>query len=212
MTGAAAVLLALTLVVAVADWIAVGLRNKPLEYVAKPATMVVLIAATVALDPVDPTARAWFVAALAFGLLGDVFLMLPNQEKLFVGGLGSFLVGHLCYVIGMLVAGVSSGGLLVGFVLVVVSLATLGRHIVRGVQAGHPELVVPVMAYVGVISAMVVAAFGRVSAPAIIGALLFYASDALIAFNRFLDSRPWMPMAIIVTYHLGQVGLVLSLI
>ena len=212
MTATAVLLLALTLVVAVGDWLAVAVRRKALEYVCKPGTMVLLLAATLALDPADPTARAWFVAALAFGLAGDVFLMLPDQERLFVAGLGSFLVGHLCYVIGMLVAGVSSGGLIVGVVLVVASVATLGRHIFTGVQQRQPALAGPVAAYIGVISAMVVVAFGRVSVPAIVGALLFYASDALIAFNRFLDSRPWMPVAIIVTYHLGQIGLVLSLV
>ena len=43
------------------------------------------------------------------------------------------------------------------------------------------------------------------------GALSFYASDALIGFNRFVGSAPWMPLAIIATYHLGQMGLVTSL-
>lgn len=212
MTATAALLLALTLVVAVGDWTAVALRNKALEYVCKPGTMVMLIAATLALDPASPAARAWFVAALVFGLGGDVFLMLPNQEKLFVGGLASFLVGHLCYVVGMLVAGVSGPGLIVGVVIVVIGVATLGRHVFQGVQADQPKLAGPVAAYIGVISLMVIVAFGRQSPTAIVGALLFYASDALIAFNRFLDGRAWMPMAIIVTYHLGQIGLVLSLV
>jgi uncharacterized membrane protein YhhN len=43
------------------------------------------------------------------------------------------------------------------------------------------------------------------------GAALFFASDTLIAWNRFVRPRPWMPLAIIVTYHVGQAGLVLSL-
>ena len=212
MTPGALVLLALTLVVAVGDWLAVANRSKPLEYVCKPATMGMLILFTLAIEPDDPAARAWFVAALAFGLLGDVLLMLPDQRRLFVGGLGAFLVGHLGYVFGMLAAGVSSGGLIVGVVVVLVSVATLGRHIFRGVQRSQPGLVGPVAAYIGVISAMVVVAFGRLVPAAIVGSLLFYASDALIAFNRFLDARPWMPVTIMVTYHLGQIGLVLSLV
>ena len=186
MTPGALVLLALTLVVAVGDWLAVANRSKPLEYVCKPATMGMLILFTLAIEPDDPAARAWFVAALAFG--------------------------HLGYVFGMLAAGVSSGGLIVGVVVVLVSVATLGRHIFRGVQRSQPGLVGPVAAYIGVISAMVVVAFGRLAPAAIVGSLLFYASDALIAFNRFLDARPWMPVTIMVTYHLGQIGLVLSLV
>jgi uncharacterized membrane protein YhhN len=62
-----------------------------------------------------------------------------------------------------------------------------------------------------VISAMVSAALATGVALAIAGSVLFFASDTLIAWNRFLRPRPWMPLAIIVTYHVGQTGLVLSL-
>jgi hypothetical protein len=46
----------------------------------------------------------------------------------------------------------------------------------------------------------------------ILGASLFYVSDALIAWNRFIGETRHGRLAIIVTYHLGQVGLVLSLV
>jgi hypothetical protein len=45
-----------------------------------------------------------------------------------------------------------------------------------------------------------------------VGAGLFYVSDALIAWNRFIEARPWGDLAIIVTYHLGQIGLALALV
>lgn len=208
----AALLLVLTLVVAVGDWVAVGLDKKPLEYVCKPLTMVVLIAAALALDPTSDAARACFVLALVFSLAGDVFLMLPN-EKLFVFGLGSFLAGHIAYIVGLWWAGVAFGAFLVGVLVVAVAVATLGLRIVRGVRAGdHAELAGPVTAYLVVISAMVASAVGRLNAFAIVGAVLFYASDALIAWNRFIEPKPWGRLAIITTYHLGQIGLVLSLV
>jgi len=34
----------------------------------------------------------------------------------------------------------------------------------------------------------------------------------VISFRRFVRERPWMPVTIIVTYHLAQVGLVVSLV
>jgi uncharacterized membrane protein YhhN len=46
----------------------------------------------------------------------------------------------------------------------------------------------------------------------ILGASLFYASDALIAWNRFVRETPHARLTVMVTYHLGQVGLVLSLV
>ena len=62
------------------------------------------------------------------------------------------------------------------------------------------------------ISGMVVAAFGRASVAAVTGALLFYASDATLAWNRFVEGRRRGRLAVMVTYHLGQLGLVLSLV
>jgi uncharacterized membrane protein YhhN len=62
-----------------------------------------------------------------------------------------------------------------------------------------------------VISAMLVCAVGTRHPAAIIGAGLFYTSDALIGWNRFVREHEYGPLAIIVTYHLGQILLVLSL-
>ena len=57
-----------------------------------------LIGCALALDPDDDAVRTWFVAALVLCLIGDVFLMLP--QDLFVFGLASFLLGHLAYIVG----------------------------------------------------------------------------------------------------------------
>lgn len=211
MTATASLLLALTLVVATGDWIAVGLQKRTAEYVLKPLTMVALIAATLAIDPVDDTVKVLFVAALAFSLLGDVFLMVPRN--LFVAGLASFLVGHVLYIAGLQVRGQDGLWFLVGLVLVVVAVLVLGVRIVKAVRrSDEPAMAAPVSAYVAVISFMVASAFGTRNLFAIVGASLFYASDATIAWNRFVTPKSWARVAIMVTYHLGQIGLVLSLV
>lgn len=210
MTGTAFLLAALAVVVAAADWHAVFHENKPLEYVCKPLTMMVLFAAALALDPADPTVRTWFLVAIALCLVGDVCLMLPRD--LFVFGLGAFLLGHLAYIGGLAVAGLDVGRLGVGTGIVVVALLVLGRRILRAVRTGpEPELTGPVLAYMVVISVMVASAVGSGSAWATIGATSFYASDALIAWNRFLRETAYGRLVIIVTYHVAQVALVLSL-
>jgi len=211
MTGTAFLLLALTLVVAMGNWVAVEQGNTALEYVCKPLTMVLLIATTLALDVDDPTVRTWFVVALVLCLVGDVFLMLP--QDLFVFGLGSFLLGHVAYVVGMGVDGVSGGRLAVGLLVVLVAMAIIGRRIVGAVRTGEePALTGPVVAYMVVISAMVATAIGTGHGAAVAGAGSFYASDALIAWNRFIAETAHHRAAIMVTYHLGQIGLVLSLL
>jgi uncharacterized membrane protein YhhN len=210
-TGAAFLWLCLVLVAAGADWAAVHVDARKVEYVLKPATMVLLIAAALALDPAEPAVRWWFVAGLVLSLAGDVFLMLPKD--LFVPGLASFLLAHVAYVIGMHVAGVTAVPFLVGLAVVAVAMATLGVRIVRSVRRGpEPVLAGPVVAYMVVISAMVASAIGVGNPAMIAGAVLFYASDALIAWNRFVGETPHHRTSIMSTYHLGQIGLVLGLI
>lgn len=210
MSGTAVMLLVTAVAVAAVDWWAVAGDRRRVEYVAKPATMVVLVAAALAIDPADGTQRAWFVVALVLSLAGDVFLMLPKD--LFVPGLASFLLGHLAYIAGLLSGDTSGAGLLVGLGIIVVALPLLGGRILRAVRAGdEPELFVPVALYVLVISAMVVSAGASGSVLALAGALSFYASDALIAWTRFIQPLRWGRVAVMVTYHAAQVALVASL-
>ena len=178
----------------------------------KPATLVALIGVAVTLDPtVSPGIRTAMVVGLVFSLGGDIFLMLP--EKWFVAGLASFLAGHIAYVVAMQSAPTSLAGTAVGLAVVAVGVAVVGRRVVSGVASGeHRQLVGPVIAYLTVISAMVVSAFGTEAPWAIVGASLFYASDATLAWNRFLTPLRWGPLAVMVTYHLGQMGLVAWLV
>lgn len=210
MTVTAWVLLAAAGVVAVVDWIAVATRVKAVEYVAKPATLALLVAVAVALEPHHGDRRAWFVAALVLSLAGDVFLMLPRD--LFVAGLASFLLGHVAYTVGLDLHAGSWIALVVAAVVVAAVGAVLASRIVAAMTSGgHRDLVGPVVAYMVVISAMVVSALAAGPWLAGAGAVLFFASDTLIAWERFVRPRAWMPVAIIVTYHLGQAGLVVSL-
>jgi uncharacterized membrane protein YhhN len=72
-------------------------------------------------------------------------------------------------------------------------------------------MVVPVVAYVATILVMVASAVASGNPLAAIGALLFMTSDAFIGEDRFVQHRAWQPLVIIVTYHVAQALLVLSL-
>ena len=63
-----------------------------------------------------------------------------------------------------------------------------------------------------VISAMAVGAIGGGNEVAIAGALIFMASDSLIAETRFVKERAWHSVGIMVTYHLALAGLALSIL
>ena len=211
MTPMAMAALAVAGVAAVVDWIAVARRNTPREYLAKPLTMAALVVVAITLEPIDADRRAWFVAAGALSLAGDVFLMLPRD--LFRAGLVSFLLAHLCYSAGLLQLPAAGRGAAAGAGVVAVLIATLGVRVIRAVRAGpHRELFIPVVCYLTVISAMVVAAFATGPALAMAGAVTFYASDGILAEQRFVRPHAWAPVAVMVTYHLGQAALILSLV
>jgi uncharacterized membrane protein YhhN len=72
-------------------------------------------------------------------------------------------------------------------------------------------LIRPVLAYVVVISLMTVSATASGSLVAAAGGLLFFSSDVIFAWYRFVDRVPWGQPVNIVMYQAGQALLVLSL-
>lgn len=211
MNGTAWTLVVVTLLIAFVDWFAVATENQRLEYVAKPLTMLPLIGAALTLDPVSPAMRPWFVVALVCSLIGDVFLMLPRSETYFVPGLASFLVGHIAYIVGLLRGPQSGMGLLVGGILMFVVLASIGPTIAKGASEVDRRLGLPVVVYMLTISVMVTCAIGGEVWLGIAGALLFYLSDFCIGWSRFVKQFARSGLAIMVTYHLAQILLVVSL-
>lgn len=210
MTQAAWALLAATATVAVADWFAVATSRRKLEYAAKPAVMVGLIAVALALEPVSQAERIFFIVALALGLLSDVFLMLPRD--MFLTGLVAAFVEHVAYIAGFRARDLHTGPLAVALVVALVSVAVVMPAVYRALRKSRPSLVAPVIAYVAVFVVMVASAGGTGSGVALAGALLFFYSDALLAWNRFVKPVGWGRFVNITAYHSGQALLVLSLV
>jgi uncharacterized membrane protein YhhN len=207
---AAWLLLGLAAVLAAGDWVAVARGDKRLEYFCKPATMVALAGVAAALHPTAVSQQRWWLLALGLGLAGDILLMLPRDR--FAAGLAAFLLGHVAYILGFRAAGVDPRTALIYLAVLAVPIAIGLTPVIRGaLRVGQRELVAPIMLYALVIGAMAASALAGRSPLAAAGALLFVLSDGLIAYRRFVTQRPWMPIAVIMSYHLGQAGLVLSL-
>lgn len=220
-TGTQAALV-VTIVLAVVDWYAVWNGNDALEYFAKPATLVALISATVILamteGAVVSTTEAWlFVVALVFSLGGDVALMVLRDN--IIPGLVSFLIGHVLYIVGLNVLELTHPFALLGGVIAVAVFASFVCAFVFDWFRGRRERPA-LIAYMVVIGFMVASALTlpwRVGVPAasaaagIAGAALFFFSDSMIAYSRFVEAFPRSHFWIMTTYHLGQIGLVLSL-
>ena len=202
-------MLGAAIVIAALDWMSVAATVRWLEYLTKPGFMLALIALAVAIHPVSSAQRALFLVALTFGLISDVFLMVPHD--LFLLGLGAALVEHLAYIAGFRVRELHVALLLVAAAIVLVSVVLVLPAIYRALQRDHPKLVAPVIAYVAVFGVMVASAGGTGSLLALAGALLFFYSDAILAWNRFVTPLPFGRVVNIVPYHVGQALLVLSL-
>ena len=129
------------------------------------------------------------VAALILSFWGDVFLMIQGR-KAFIAGLVSFLLGHVAFCVAFVLRGIDWTAVLGASVAVLVMALIVSRWLFKHVDS---QMKIPVVAYITVISVMVVLAFGtffemgHVFIP--LAAVLFFASDLSVALERFVQPR-----------------------
>jgi uncharacterized membrane protein YhhN len=214
------VLLALAFIAAVADWAVVARGRQVAEYIAKPATMIFLFA-WLCFSTGLGGFTLWFGLGVLFSLIGDVFLMLPDGNKWFIPGLVAFLLAHVAYIVGFNIPLPEFGSFtLVPAALIAVPAMWLYRRIARGlVEKGQDRLRIPVLIYTVVISIMLLSAvttlFRRdwITLPAVLvslGAALFFVSDAILAWNRFVTPIKNGRLMNLSTYHIGQMALIVG--
>jgi uncharacterized membrane protein YhhN len=186
-------------------------RSAP-YYIFKPLTTVLILAVAVlpGTFPGDAYAGAICVG-LVFSLIGDILLMLPGD--LFLHGLISFLTAHLCYIYGFVSAGTADNPLWPALLLIAIGAAVL----VYIFPALSRVLKAAVTLYVVVIVTMAALAAGRAAAhasagtmSAAAGALLFMASDAVKAVDRYRRPFRLAQAVVLGTYFVGQLLIALS--
>ena len=209
-------LLAVAGLAALGDWVAVWRRRHRLEYLLKPVTLAVLIAAAATAEL--PDTKVWVVAALAFGLVGDIALMFSSDhpgppDPQFLVGLGSFLLGHVCYLVAFTRYGVHPVPLIAGAAVVATAAALTVPQVLSGARrTGGTPLLAIVAGYAGLLAAMAVLGVGTAAPATAIGALLFLASDSALAWERFVRPLSHGPLLVIVSYHLAQTLILVGLV
>jgi len=209
------------LAVAVVDWIAVARGWRKVELVAKPATMLALfvfLLLGMIVNGSAPVALFFFAAGLLFSMLGDIFLML--SDRWFVPGVAAFLLAHVAYIVGfnLPLPEVSSVWMLGIALILALTARRVVKRIVIGMRAqGKNSLVAPIVIYSIVITAMLLSAlltffraeWGILPATlAVIGAILFYFSDVILAWNKFVNPIKHGRLVNMIAYHLGQILLI----
>ncbi len=211
-------LLILTFLAAALDWYAVYKGWKKLEYFLKPVTMVFLFSwliSTVGLNGI----ALWFGIGLILSMMGDIFLMLPKEQ--FIAGLVAFLLAHVAYVIGFNLSLPPFTPLGLFFVFFVAAIGKeLYRHISAGLEKqGKTSLQKPVLAYTAVIAIMQISALFTLfrtdwsleaAFTVSLGAALFMLSDAILAWNKFVEPIKNGRVKNMAAYHLGQIILIIG--
>lgn len=161
--------------------------------------------------------QIFIVIALGFSCLGDI-LLLQHEKHLFVFGLASFLVTHICYIISFILRINRSKRRLTISALMILSIPFL-VYIALMISIFHPKLsmdteetkglLVPVIVYTCVIVGMAYVSHLHDRKREgywwlFIGAILFVLSDTFLALNRFLAPIPMPGLLVMSTYGIGQ--------
>jgi uncharacterized membrane protein YhhN len=182
-----------------------------LQFVSKSLLMPVLaIYFLMQTSRVNVGLKAWVVLALAFSWLGDLFLLFEKKDPIFfLLGLSSFFVAQVFYIVFFhnirMRESIRGNALLLLLVIVYyfILISMISPFL------GHLKL--PVRIYGVVLSFMWMLAMHTLFSKnkragwwMTIGAVLFVASDSLLAINKFYSTFGFGAIIIMLTYGLAQ--------
>lgn len=208
------------LIFAALESLALWKQIRPLEFIAKPAVMVVLFAYLWTAAGLAG-AVLWFGIGILLSLAGDVLLMWI--ERAFLFGLAAFLLAQVAYVIGFNspASPISLWGLILALIIGLGGARVVRRILSSITDKGQTRMRLPVTVYGIVISLMLLSAMLKLTDPgwgagasllAALGAFLFFISDILLAWNKFVTPIHHGRMINIGLYHLGQIALIAGVV
>ncbi len=208
----------LAFIIAPLDWLSVSKDWRKIEYLAKPAVILALLA-WLGINNGVSGEMIWFEYGLFFSLIGDVCLLFP--KKLFVAGLVFFLLTQIMYTLAFnpTLPPVNIASMILA-ALVGITTAHVYKRISAGLaKSGQDNLKIPFLIYSIAISLMLLSATLTLIRPsweaclAILvssGAILFFISDLILSWNRYVNPIPNGRLLTIVPYHLGQFGIMIG--
>jgi uncharacterized membrane protein YhhN len=202
---------------ALLDWVSTWRGWKKRLYVAKPAIMVFLIVWSIQLTGWQGE-MLWFGIALALSLAGDILLML-NPRWFMIGGV-TFLFAHVAYIIGFLH---SPAPFTLGVGLIAVLLGISAGNVFKRIRPGiiraprGKRFLASLSLYGLSLTLMLLSALltlfkeDWLLLPALLvssGAVLFYTSDTMLVYDRFVRRFNRAQSYVHLTYHLAQFSLI----
>jgi uncharacterized membrane protein YhhN len=175
-----------------------------------------LFIATALLQPHSADPYFYLIlAGLVLCFAGDICLIFFFNRKVFTAGLAFFLTGHILYVLAFFItAGFTTGAWISLAVMSVISFFVFTR-----LRPHLGSMMGPVIAYITIISVMVVAASSLTARQdfslqarvlVMAGSLLFYVSDLFVARHRFVEKNIVNRYAGLPMYYAAQFMLAFS--
>jgi uncharacterized membrane protein YhhN len=205
-------------------WIAVGVDcyfiihdQNNLRYFSKCLLMPLLVAALLFQTKHSKHQKSKVILSLSllFAFLGDLLLLLQNNPNAFIFGIFCFLIAHLIYIVFFyrLVPFSSAKPLFIFIAALLISgyLVYFLSKIWLGIS--KDDLAMPVVLYAGGISVMLLSAINTINGGRlkkigyrhfIPGAVLFIASDSILALDKYNAPIANAEIWVIVTYAAAQ--------
>jgi len=194
---------------------AIALSWESVQYIVKPLLLTFLGAYFIQQSRGSVAARQLVLFAIFFSWLGDVFLLMQeDNSRYFMAGLLSFLIAHIFYIFFFLrvraIETVAEPWRILRIIVVAVYVAILFIYLFPSLG----ELRLPVLAYALALGTMLVCCWHAFTPGSswfwfcLAGAVLFVISDSLLAINKFKSPFPGAGFWIILTYALAQFAIV----
>lgn len=180
------------------------LKHDSLQLITKPLLIPLLIVLyKLSVEKVNK----WYIIALVFSFLGDVFLM--DKGSYFIYGIASFLLTQLIYI--RIVLGKLKPSKLIQKIIAIIPFSVFFIVLIGLLKDNLDALFYPVIIY-----GIAISIFGMVSLLKyltdksigslylLLGAVIFISSDSMIALNQFYEPKPFYGLLIMITYIVAQ--------
>lgn len=166
----------------------------------KAIPMILIIIYALKQTPVSKSrAHTLILIGLFLGMIGDITI------PWFIVGLSAFLVSHLFYIVGFSF-NFRPSRLRASFVIILgVAGFSLGTPLIDSLFQHHQgALVIPVLIYIITILVMAWFAMMTGNISAIVGSILFVFSDAVLAWNMFVEPVAYSTVLVMLPYYSAQ--------
>jgi len=210
------------------DWSAIAFNWRKIKIFSKSLAMLLVILWTLVAAAGQFNLVIYILLlGQVFGLIGDILLQFPRRWFLF--GLGAFLLGHLSYLILLIVQIICAFNTSICFQCLVwwsllclvlwLGVLVVFYRIFSPYSKGEtykPLIWAAVQIYAWILSLIVALAFllvfllpGRSPYQWLlpVGSILFSISDILLSYNRFIKRIRHGQLLVRITYHLAQLCL-----